>query len=125
MKNSNPSNTAGFDLGVVINCVLCALLLSAAGVGFVHIKNQQHAIGSLTRESEQNLREIRAYNKVLRTEINRLSSHARISAEVSAGLVALIPINGPSVARIGQPVLEFETAQLRTASAATVGESTP
>jgi hypothetical protein len=125
MKNTSTTTYRTFDLGVIVNCVLCALLLSTAGVGFVHIKNQQHAIGSLTREAEQNLREIRAYNKVLRTEINRLSSHARISSTVSQGLVALVPISGSALARLGQPVLEMETAQLRTATAATVGDSTP
>ncbi len=125
MKESFPTTARSFDLGVIIHCVLCTLILTGAGIGFVHVKNQQHAIGSLTREAEQSLREIRAYNKVLRTEINRLSSHARISSAVAEGLVALVPISGPSVARLGQPVLELESAQLRTASATTFGEATP
>jgi hypothetical protein len=125
MKNPTTTPLQGFDLAIIVNCVVGAILFATAGVGFVHVKNQQHAVGSLTRETEFQLREIRAYNKVLLTEIDRLSSHAQISSRVANGEVALIPINGPSLARLSQPVLEFDSAHLRTATAATSGEATP
>ena len=124
----NPTSTrpeSAIKVGIILRWVVLALLLAAAGMAYVHVKNQQHALGVETRKIEAALRDLRALNQVLGAEITNLTSHAQLNKMVSNGELALVPISGQYVARLTPPVQSPETGELRTASAVAEGEFTP
>jgi len=125
MNTYKNSPTSQIEIGLIVRLVLFAVLLSATGVGYVFVKNQQHALGSQTREIEGQLRELQAYNQVLRSEISTLTSHASITESVSLGRVALIAISDQYVARLTPPTIDGGTLEFQTASAATAGDFRP
>jgi cell division protein FtsL len=104
--------------GKIILCSFITLVLITAGTGFVLIVLQQHSLGSQTRDLENQIRELTAYNQVLRANVTRLSSRASIQQKVGEGMVALIPIADTSIARFTPPSLAVPGGELRTASAA-------
>lgn len=102
-KKNAPHN--GVSASFVVSSVLVMFLMAGAGIGYVHVKNQQHVLGERTRKIETGIRELHAYNQVLRSEINHLASHAQISSKVSEGMLALVPISDQFVARLVPPAV--------------------
>lgn len=110
------------ELGFIVIAVLVALALGAAGVGFVFIKNQQHALGMQVRELEREIRELQATHQVLVSDVTRLTSHARLADSVSEGALALVAISDQFVARLTPPTIVSGSGEFRAASAASAGE---
>lgn len=122
-RKSKPESK--LEVGLIVRLTLFAILVCVAGVGFVFIKNQQHALGNKTREVERQLRELESSHKVLVTEITSLTSHSRLSQAVAEGLVSLVGISDQYVARLNQPTVVSGTGEFRAASAVLPGELRP
>ena len=96
--------------------LLIALMVGAAGLMFVYVKNQQHLLGSQTREVEGRIREMRAYNEVLLARISALSSRAELQRKLDRGVIALQAIQDTSIARLTPPANAERDGAIRTAA---------
>jgi hypothetical protein len=79
----------------------------------------------MTRTIEGEIRELRAFNQVLRSDISTLTSHKSITTALGQGLIALVPISDQFVARLTPPAMGSPELQLGTATAANPGELRP
>jgi len=93
-----------------------ALFMGAAGLMFVYVKNQQHLLGSRTREVEKRIVEMKAYNEVLLARISSLSSRAELQRKLDSGMIALRPIQDTSIARLTPPANAERDGAIRTAA---------
>ncbi len=93
-----------------------ALFVAGCGLLFVYVKNQQHLLGSQTREIEIRIREVRAYNEVLLARISALSSRAELQRKLDRGVIALQAIQDTSIARLTPPATAERDGTLRTAA---------
>lgn len=93
-----------------------ALLVGVCGLAFVYVKNQQHMLGSRTREVEAKIREVRAYNEVLLARISALSSRAELQRKLDRKMIALEPISDTAIARLTPPAVAERDGAVRTAS---------
>lgn len=105
------------EIKPVVFWLLAATFTALSGLGFVHIKNQQHVVGTQTREVERQISELRAANQVLIAHITSLTSRAALQRRLAEGFIAMIPIRDHAIARLDQPVLNGDSALLGTASA--------
>ncbi len=96
--------------------LLLALMVGAAGLMFVYVKNQQHMLGSQTREVEGKIREMRAYNEVLLARISALSSRAELQRKLDRGMITLVAIQDTSIARLTPPGNAERDGAIRTAA---------
>lgn len=117
MNRAKTSPAANLDTGLIIRLILCVALLAGAGVGFVGIKIRQHAMGEMTRTIEGEIRELRAFNQVLRSDISTLTSHKSLTAALAEGRIALVPISDQFVARLTPPTMGGVELPLGTAAA--------
>ena len=100
----------------LLKWLMLALFVAACGLMFVYVKNQQHLLGSQTREIEVKVREMRADNEVLLARISALSSRAELQRKLDRGVIALRPIQATSIARLTPPVSAEQDGTLRTAA---------
>ncbi len=96
--------------------LLFALMVGAAGLMFVYVKNQQHMLGSQTREVEGKIREVRACNEVLLARISALSSRAELQRKLDRGVISLQAIQDTSIARLTPPANAERDGAIRTAA---------
>ncbi len=83
---------------------LCVIALAGiCALAFVYVKNQQHMLGTRTREIERQIRDVRAQNDVLATRISRLSSHAELQRKLDQGFISLTRIQDHRIARLVPP----------------------
>lgn len=114
----NARNQANpLDFGPLVRCLLFALIVGAAGLLYVYIKNQQHQLGQATREVERLIREERALNEVLLARITALSSRTELMRKLQLGTIALLPIQDHAIARLVPPTMADSDSIARTASA--------
>ncbi len=93
-----------------------AAIIAACGLLYVYVKNQQHALGGQKREVEKAIAEVRAHNEVLLARISALSSRLALQRKLDQGLIALMPIQDASIARLSPPVSVGRDKMLRTAA---------
>jgi hypothetical protein len=93
-----------------------ALFVGAAGLMFVYVKNQQHLLGSRTREVEKKIVQVKATNEVLLARISALSSRAELQRKLDRGMIALQPIQDTSIARLTPPGNAERDGMVRTAA---------
>jgi hypothetical protein len=117
MNRHKSAPAHNFDAGFVIRLVLFIGLLAGAGVGFVFVKIQQHALGEQTRTIEAQINELHAYNHVLRSELSTMTSHARIREAMTEGMIALVAISDQHIARLSTPEIGPRDMSAQTASA--------
>ena len=96
--------------------LMIALLVGSAGLGFVYVKNQQHLLGSQTREVEGKIREMRAYNEVLLARISALTSRSALQRKLDTGMIAMTTIKDTSIARLTPPGNADRDGGMRTAA---------
>lgn len=110
-KHVNPIHIAP-----LFKWLMIALMVGTAGLGFVYVKNQQHLLGSQTREVEVKIREMRAYNEVLLARISALSSRAALQRKLDTGMIAMTTIKDTSIARLTPPGNAERDGAIRTAA---------
>ncbi|HEY5792961.1 MAG TPA: hypothetical protein VIS74_06660 [Chthoniobacterales bacterium] len=120
----NPT-TNRVEIKPVVFWLLAAFFAGMSGLAFVHIKNQQHAIGQQTRDAERQTAELRAANQVLAAHITNLTSRASLQRRLAEGFIAMIPIKDHAITRLGQPVLNGDSLILGTATASANSRFSP
>lgn len=100
----------------LVRWLLLATALGACGLLFVYVKNQQHSLGEQTRQIERQIREVRALNEVLLARISTLSSRAELHRKLEQKVIALMPIQDHSIARLIPPATAGADDVLRTAA---------
>lgn len=100
----------------LVRWLLLAAALGACGLLFVYVKNQQHSLGEQTRQIERQIREVKALNEVLLARISTLSSRAELQRKLEQKVIALMPIQDHSIARLIPPATAGADGVLRTAA---------
>jgi hypothetical protein len=108
--NSNP-----IQVGKILCVSIIVTLILATGLGFVHIKNKQFAIGEQIRQTERKIQQVRAENEVLLAKVTEFTSRPSLQARVKSGYIAVVNITGDKVARLTPPVQATDAGTLRTA----------
>ncbi len=104
------------QISKIIVLLFCAAGLGAAGVCYVSLKNTQHALGGKVRETELELRELRARNQDLQSRIASQSSRTALKRQLEAGFIAMIPIQDTAIARLTPPAIATDDGIMRTAA---------
>ncbi len=110
-KHSNPIAIAPLAMWLLL-----ALVVSACGLLFVYVKNQQHFLGARTREVEQQIRNAKAQNEVLLARISQLSSRAELQRKLDLKVIDLKAIEDHCIARLTPPAIAGAEGALRTAA---------
>ena len=105
--------------------LLAATFATLSGLGFVHIKNQQHIVGNQTREVERQIAELRGVNQVLLAQITKLTSRSSLQRRLTDGFIAMVPIRDHAIARLSDPVMNGEGTIQGTASTAVNSRFSP
>jgi hypothetical protein len=101
--------------GLVL-CIGISLMIGLAGLFYVYLKNQQHAVGNQSRVVESCIREEEARNEALRAKITALTSRASLMHRVDEGYLRLQPVRDTAIARITPATPAEMDGVLRTAS---------
>lgn len=112
---TKPVNSNPIQIGKILCVSISVTILLATGLGFVHIKNQQFAIGEQIRQTERKIQKVRAENDVLLAKVTELTSRTALQARVKSGYIAVVNITGDKIARLTPPVQATEAGMLRTA----------
>ena len=102
-------------MSTVFRYLVAALVLAVAGLFYVHIKNQQFALGDEIRKVERHIREVRAGNEVLLARVTALSSRQVLQKRIADGFIKMQPIEGNVIARLAPPTAAGQDGLLRTA----------
>ena len=102
-------------MSTVIQYLVAAVILAGAGLFYVHIKNQQFALGDEIRKVERRIREVRAGNEVLLARVTELSSRQALQKRIAEGFIKVQPIEGNVIARLVPPTVDRQDGLLRTA----------
>ena len=110
-KQVNPIHIAP-----IFKWLMLAVIVSACGLLYVFVKNQQHMLGEKTRGVERQIREVRAHNEALLARISALTSRSEIQRKLEQGAIALLPIQDHCIARLVPPTMAERDNVLRTAA---------
>ena len=102
-------------MSTVIQYLVAAVILAGAGLFYVHIKNQQFALGDEIRKVERRIREVRAGNEVLLARVTELSSRQALQKRIAEGFIKVQPIEGNVISRLVPPTVDRQDGLLRTA----------
>jgi hypothetical protein len=100
----------------IASWVVVAIFACAAGLGYVHCKNQLHANGRKIQEQERELKALITETSVVRSKIASLSSTAELRRRLNSGFIKLVPIPDSSIVRIHSPAPGEGASELRAVS---------
>lgn len=103
------------QIGKILRMSLFLVPLLAGGLSFVHLKNQQFALGEQIRQTERAIRETRSENEVLLAKVTSLTSRRALQERIASGFISVMPVSGDKIARLTPPAQDTETTTLRTA----------
>lgn len=104
------------EVNVLARWIVAFFFVALAGLFFVYLKNQQHAIGDHARSVEYALRQAEAKNETLKARITGLTSRGALQKRIDEGYLHLEPILDTAIARITPPLSAEHDGVLRTAS---------
>jgi cell division protein FtsB len=109
-----PTNT--IEVNFLARWLVAVFFIGLAGLFFVYLKNQQHAVGDQARQIESALSEIEAKNDALKARITAMTSRSALQRRVDEGYIRLEPIRDTAIARITPAQPAESEGVLRTAS---------
>lgn len=109
-----PTNSIQVDF--LARWVVAVVCIGLAGLFFVYLKNQQHAVGDASRTLESAIRETEAKNDALKARITAMTSRGALQRRIDDGYIRLEPIRDTALARITPTLPEEPDGVLRTAS---------
>jgi cell division protein FtsL len=95
-----------------------ALVVGAAGICYVSLKNTQHALGEKVRETERQLREFRDRNHDYESRIESLSSRMALRRKLEAKFITMIDVPVIAIARLTPSTIVTDEVAARTAAVA-------
>ena len=115
--NENRRRPTNFiEVNVLARWLLAVFFLGLAGLFFVYLKNQQHAVGDQARMVEFALREAEAKNDALKARITAMTSRGALQRRIDDGYIRLEAIRDTAIARITPALPAEPDGVLRTAS---------
>jgi hypothetical protein len=115
---NRPRNRAinPLQLSRVFLYVALALVVGAAGICYVSLKNTQHALGEKVRNAERQLKEFRARNQDYQSRIASLSSRMALRRKLESGFIAMVQVEPALIASLTPSVNTAENLAARTAA---------
>lgn len=128
MKGNRRRATNTIQVNLLARWLVVVCVLGIAGLFFVYLKNQQHAVGNQTRILESEIREMEARNEALKARITSMTSRGALQRRLEEGYIKLEQIRDTAIARVTPPAPAEPDGVLRTASsdpASRFGTETP
>lgn len=116
MNENRRRPTNSIEVNVLARWLLAVFFLGLAGLFFVYLKNQQHAVGDQARMVEFALREAEAKNDALKARITAMTSRGALQRRIDDGYIRLEAIRDTAIARITPALPAEPDGVLRTAS---------
>jgi len=114
MNRRRTTNT--IEVNFLAGWLVIVFLVGLAGLFFVYLKNQQHAVGNQCRLVESSLREEEARDEALKAKISSMTSRGALQHRLDDGYLALQAIRDTAIARVTPPAPAEVDGVLRTAS---------
>ena len=116
MKRNRRRATNIIEVNFLARMLVLVGLLGLAGLFFVYLKNQQHAVGNQSRALESEIHETEARNEALQARITAMTSRGALQRRLDEGYIRLEAIRDTAIARVTPPVPAEADGVLRTAS---------
>ena len=116
MNGNRRRTTNTIEVNFLARCMVGVFLLAMAGLFFVYLKNQQHAVGDQIRGIQAAVREAEVDNESLKARITTMTSRGYLQRQLDEGYIKLEPIRDTAIARITPAVPADPDGILRTAS---------
>lgn len=102
MNRNRRTITHSIRVTSILQVVASTVVLAAAGLSYVYLKNQLHQYGDIQHRLERELTELRADNEVVRAQIASLSSRVVLEKKLAKDSLGLIPIASDQIVRLNQ-----------------------
>lgn len=102
-------------LASIATWIVVAIFTCAAGLFYVHCKNQLHANGTKIKSLESELANLITQDEAVRGKIASYSSRQALQRRLSQGDIKLIPITDDRLMRL-DPVAAASSAELQSVS---------
>lgn len=116
MNTNRRRTTNSIEVNFLARWLVVVFLFGLAGLFFVYLKNQQHAVGDQTRVVDVALNEIEARNDALEAKITALTSRGALQRRLDEGYLHLEAIRDTAIARVTPALPATPDGVLRTAS---------
>ena len=116
MNGNRRRPTNSIQVNVLARWIVALFFVGLAGLFFVYLKNQQHAVGDQARLVEAAISEIEAKNDALKARITAMTSRGALQRRLDDGYLRLEPIRDTAIARVTPPLPAEPDGVLRTAS---------
>lgn len=108
--------TNGIEIPLLGQWLVILFMMGMAGLLFVYLKNQQHALGEQTRLVEEKVIQLRAHNDALVAKITGLTSRGALQRKLEEKYLDLIQIPETAIARLTPPLSSQQDGVARTAA---------
>ena len=116
MNGNRRRPTNSIEVNFLARWLVAVFFVGLAGLFFLYLKNQQHAVGDQARSVESALSELEAKNDALKARITSLTSRGALQRRIDEGYIRLEPIRDTAIARFTPPEPAESDGVLRTAS---------
>jgi hypothetical protein len=116
VKGNRRRATNAIEVNFLARMIVLVGFLGIAGLFFVYLKNQQHAVGNQARAVDAELRETEAKCEALQARITSLTSRGALQRRLDEGYIRLETIRDTAIARVTPPIPAEVDGALRTAS---------
>jgi hypothetical protein len=116
MKGNRRRATNAIEVDFLARLIMLVCFLGLAGLFFVYLKNQQHAVGNQSRNLEAEIRETEAKTAALQARITAMTSRGALQRRLDEGYIRLEAIRDTAIARVTPPATAEADGVLRTAS---------
>ncbi|MEI6323133.1 MAG: hypothetical protein WCP60_08540 [bacterium] len=116
MNGNRRRPTNSIEVNLLAICLVAVFFFGLAGLFFVYLKNQQHAVGDQARMIEFAIREVEAKNDALKARITAMTSRGALQRRIDEGYIRLEPIRDTAIARVTPPLPAEPDGVLRTAA---------
>ena len=104
-------------LASIATWIVVAIFTCAAGLFYVHCKNQLHATGAKIKVLESELADLIAQDEVVRAKVAWLSSRPILQRRLDEGFINMVPIADDRLVRLdgtaGEPTDEIRAVSNR------------
>lgn len=116
-QNRRKANNC-IEVPLLAQWLVIFFIIGLAGLCFVYLKNQQHALGEQTRLAERKTSDLRAHNDALIAKVTALTSRSALQRRLEEKYLELVQIPETAIARITPTEVQQNDKIMRTASLA-------
>lgn len=100
MSRNRRRHQNALPISLITLWIVVGVLVSVAGLRYVALKNQRHAVGRQIAELEGQLTDYETRNEVVRTQISMLSSTSALQRRKAEGFIKLTEIQDNRIVRV-------------------------